>query len=87
MMCQGNQRMADFQVHRENAGTEDAPNFRVFICLGNGGLSKHGPKAIPSCATFRELEEQIGILVSSLGKAHEIARGMLEEDAGDFDAD
>ena len=83
----GNQCMADFQAHRENAGADGNSHSRVFISLGNGGFSKHGPKAIPSCATVQELDEQMCILIASLKEAHRIARVMLEENAGGFSSD
>jgi len=73
--------MAGFEARLENAGSAVDPRFRVFITHGDGGFSKCGREAIPSCASHGDLGEQIHSLPLSLDADCQGAGAMLTGDA------
>jgi hypothetical protein len=77
--------MADFFAYRENVGTDQIPQFQVSIILSNCGVLNDGSKrAVARCMTVRELDEQVDALIESLEKARNSAKGILEENEGEF---
>jgi len=77
--------MAEFFADRINVGTETLPQFQVAIVLTNYGSSLNGPpKAIARCATVQEIDCQVDALIESLERARNLAKGILEENEGEF---
>ena len=77
--------MAEFFANRINVGTEQLPQFQVAIVLSNYGSSLDGPpNAIALCATVQELDYQVDALIESLQRARNLAKGILEENEGEF---
>ena len=62
------------------------PQFQAAIVLSIYGSSLNGPpKAIGRCGTIQELDNEVDAPIKCLERARNIAKGILEENEGEFE--